>query len=196
MDERLSLALPPTGSVPTVEVAVTPAAAGVLAAWDADSRAKAVHEAGHVLVARALGVRVSGADIARRHGGRTYIDMDAEDQPATVTTSMAYAQVAAALGGWAAEREVLGETTLGCQSDMRTATGLVYEMLEAGAVDGAPMFGRLAVAEALLPAPVLREWGASTRAPSPSSATAPRASRPGTAAPCSGSRSCCTSAAG
>ncbi len=164
MDERTApvlagINLPDLARGPLVTVDIRQAAADHLVAWDADQRARAIHEAGHVVVARLLGIGVEAVDIKGRHGGATYTTAVNDDVPETATEAVALDHIAATLGGHAAERLVMGGATLGCRSDLNNATGMAYDLLNAGAVSGAPLFNLYAVTGPLIPRSVINQFG-------------------------------------
>ena len=93
----------------------------------------AVHEAGHVAVAAALGLPVVSVRIGPRKGeGRTETGHDgigADDAELR-------ASLVVALGGAASERAVLGEASLGSLTDVKAATRLLIERIESGLDEG------------------------------------------------------------
>jgi cell division protease FtsH len=90
----------------------------------------AFHEAGHAVVASALGHdRVAKLSIiARGHGGGfTWWELDGDQ--AFVTRSQVVARITAVLGGRAAEELVLGEQSSGATSDLEAAVRLARRMV-------------------------------------------------------------------
>lgn len=94
-----------------------------------DKRIVAVHEAGHAIVAKALGRTVDRVSIQAYSsgvGGLTQIDSDNDD---IFKTAQQYKEdICILLGGLVAEELMLGSSTFGCASDLHKATELAYNM--------------------------------------------------------------------
>ena len=96
----------------------------------ADRTRIAFHEAGHAVVASALGHdRVAKLSIiARGHGGG-FTWWELEGDQAAVTRSQLIARITAALGGRAAEELVTGEHSSGATGDLEAAVRLARRMV-------------------------------------------------------------------
>ena len=130
--------LPLDGETAKREVRVSEAAADHLVAWDVDQRVKAVHEAGHAVVAHLLGIPVKAVDISDREAGSTEYGLGDDSQPAVMPDSRVLDLIVASLAGPAAERAILGQGTTGGTHDLLAATRLAYERFDAGLDPDAP----------------------------------------------------------
>jgi ATP-dependent Zn protease len=124
-----------------VAVSVTPAAVGVLTAWDGDQQLKALHESAHAAVARVLGLGVTGLSITGRHAGYTSFDTGDDDRTAFVRASVHMNQIVVLLAGAAAERLILGEPTSGNSHDVFMATSMAVDRFSEGMDPDAPAGG-------------------------------------------------------
>lgn len=104
-----------------------------------DRRRTAIHEAGHAVVARVLGLPIGSLRIDEDpRNGR----MDYGREEREVTAGDLRLMAIAALGGAAAETVVLGTTGMGGARDVRTATELLLTRIEAGADEAVPPISR------------------------------------------------------
>ena len=117
---------------PRTQVEITQAAAEHVVAWDIDQKAKAIHEAGHAVVAAVLGMTVKAVDISSRDGGHTELGTSDDNLPETTTGQDLLNQMTMILAAAAAERLIIGHGTLGSADDLRRATLLAYQRLSAG----------------------------------------------------------------
>ena len=98
---------------------------------EADRRVVAFHEAGHVLVARAVAAgqevhRVSV--VARGHSHGSTLSVPTEER-VLVSRSQLVAQLAVLMGGRAAEELVFSDPTTGAQDDLTRATSIARRMV-------------------------------------------------------------------
>ena len=118
-------------------------------ALDADDQLAALHEAGHAVMACVANsphdgsaggppFPVSAIDIKSR---RPRVELAEEDDnmPRWHTASRYRALIVVDLGGWAAERIVLGEPTTGGDADLKNATTRAIQMISHGLDDSAPL---------------------------------------------------------
>lgn len=115
-----------------IEVLVTQAAAGHLAAWDGDMKRRAVHEAGHLVAASTLGFRAREVDIRSRSGGSTLLGLGEDDEPEAESASRQFDRIVVSLAGHSIDTIVFGEPTTGSRSDIETATRLALERFDGG----------------------------------------------------------------
>jgi cell division protease FtsH len=92
-----------------------------------ERRMVAVHEAGHAVVAAALGRDVDRVSVVRRGTGLGHAAM-AKDDRVLLRRSELLGRMACALAGKAAEELVYGETSTGSEADIEAATGLARDM--------------------------------------------------------------------
>jgi cell division protease FtsH len=118
-------------TAPAVTLSIPEAAAEHLAAWTADQRTVAVHEAGHAVVAALLGLEVTSVSIRHHRRGRTETSLDEDHQPRFRTDSVIRAEITVCLAGLAAERRILGEGTDGNADDVARASLLAASRLAA-----------------------------------------------------------------
>jgi cell division protease FtsH len=145
MNNRNAMTMRPTMDLingrDTITVSVTPAAARVVLAWNADQRLMAIHEAGHVVVAAVLPSRicVKSADIKGKHGsGKTVSTENDDDHPTFSSASRIRDRICMALSGQAAEERIIGEASDGSASDLSTASTMASELIQAGLDPDAP----------------------------------------------------------
>lgn len=117
---------------PLVTVDVTEYEAQVIAAHQRESALRGIHEAGHVVAAAVLGVRVKASDISIRHTGETTLGWNDETEVGFITASRMHQLVVISLAGMEAEQHFLGELTDGGSGDMLEATNRCLEMIAAG----------------------------------------------------------------
>lgn len=115
-----------------VAVELTEHEARVLAAHQRESALRGIHEAGHVVVAAVLGVRIKSADISIRHSGVTDLGWNDETEVGYLTGTRMDDLVAVSLAGLEAEQHFLGEATNGGSGDLADATSRCLEMVAAG----------------------------------------------------------------
>ena len=121
-----------------VAVSVSPAAVGVLTAWDSDQQVKAVHESAHAVTATVLGIGAAACSIVGRHAGYTSFDTGDDDRTAFVRASVHMNQIVVLLAGAAAERLILGEPTSGNTHDVFMATSMAVDRFSDGMDPDAP----------------------------------------------------------
>lgn len=118
-----------------VKVEVSQAAHDHLLAWSASQRLVALHESGHLIGAAASPTKVPAraVDITLRHGGNVMLGGSFED------TSLQWDSRARmldnlmiAMAGGAAERQVLGQHTTGCETDYDTAVSIAMRFIKCG----------------------------------------------------------------
>lgn len=115
-----------------VAVELTEHEARVLAAHQREAALRGIHEAGHVVVAAVLGVRVKSADISIRHAGETTLGWSDETEVGFTTATRMDHLVAVSLAGMEAEEHFLGEITDGGSADLEDATSRCLDMIAAG----------------------------------------------------------------
>ena len=95
----------------------------------AEKRRIAVHEAGHAVVAAAMGKAeaVDRVSVVARGAGVGHLAMLSEDK-AVFTRRDMEAQIAIAMAGIAAEELVMGEPSTGSEQDLERATGTARDM--------------------------------------------------------------------
>lgn len=128
-----------------VEVRTSRAGAKVLGVWSAENRATAIHEAGHAVVARVLGVPIKSVSIKERWGGETREDRDSDEVMRFTTWQGELDRAAVALAGLAVMEVALGERMSGAHHDMNTATRNLMAVLDSGMDPdpGTPFIGNL-----------------------------------------------------
>jgi cell division protease FtsH len=156
--------LPVDPAFARVSVEITQAAADHVAAWDVEQRVKAVHEAGHVVVAALLGLPLKSVDIAGRHSGRTELAFGDDNLPDTTTEQGSLDTIVMTLAGQAAERAIIGQATTGSRHDIKHATEMAYERLDAGFDRTAPLFSLAGAPYSLTPVAIVDEFGRSATA--------------------------------
>lgn len=98
-----------------------------------EKRRVAIHEAGHALVGEWMEPgSVSTVTITPRGRAMGYVRTNPSDDRYLYTRPMLEAQIAVALGGFAAEEAVLGEGSTGASSDFARATDLARRIVAAG----------------------------------------------------------------
>lgn len=122
----------------TRQIDVTPAAADHLRAWQVDQHVMALHESAHAVTAAALGLPVVAVDIKGKGHGKTEYGLNDDSVPDYTPAKLTRNYITAALAGWAAEVEIIGQPSTGSDYDLRTASFAVIDMLRAGMLDGAP----------------------------------------------------------
>jgi ATP-dependent Zn protease len=122
-------------------VSITPAAVGVLLAWEGDQQLRALHEAAHGVAATVLGIGASTLDIKPRAGGCSILNVHNDDEPSIVRASVHADRIVVALAAAAAERLILGEVTDGNGYDIRHATHMAVERFSTGMDPDAPAGG-------------------------------------------------------
>jgi cell division protease FtsH len=98
-----------------------------------EERVIAVHEAGHALCAMLLPEATPPEKITitpDAEGALGYVLRAAHARPYTLTTKDMRAEICVGLGGYAAERICLGQTSIGSATDLRQATQLAHAMVE------------------------------------------------------------------
>jgi cell division protease FtsH len=94
-----------------------------------DPRTVAIHEAGHLAVALALGVAVRSVSLGTGHRtGRTQTGVEGV---APTEHDLLHGAIIA-MGGFVAEEALLGVATVGAEHDVRVATELLITRIEAG----------------------------------------------------------------
>jgi cell division protease FtsH len=161
MNDQNAITMRPTKDIingrETITVSVTPAAARVVLAWNADQRLMAIHEAAHCVAAAVVPSRicVKSSDIKGKHGfGRTDTTENDDDRPTFTPASRIRDQIVVALAGLAAEELILGEGTNGSATDLASASRLAIDLIESGLDPSAP-FVSLAAFSYAVPVP---EW--------------------------------------
>lgn len=118
---------------------------------DEERRVVAYHEAGHALVARGVEGAAPPYKLTIAPRGRTLghcVSVEAFDR-VVYTRSHLMGRMATALGGWAAEKLVFGETGAGASSDIENARDLARRMVvEYGMSDQLGPLGAIEVATA------------------------------------------------
>ena len=97
-----------------------------------DIHISAVHEAGHAIVSKALGRKVSKISILSYTsgiGGMTVRDTDDIENVKITTKGEIESEVLVLLAGRKAEELLLGEASAGCSNDIERATILAYRMI-------------------------------------------------------------------
>ncbi len=136
VEDAVGLALARSGGVERIGEADLVAAvqrAGRIAAESeepyVDPRTVAIHEAGHVAVALALGVAVRSVSLEAGHrSGRTRTGVEGS---AATELDLRHGAVIA-MGGFVAEEVLLGVATVGAEQDVKSATELLIARIEAG----------------------------------------------------------------
>jgi cell division protease FtsH len=123
-----------------ISISVSPAAAAHLNAWDSDKKLCSAHEAGHVVLATVLRIRVKEVDVTGRRGGMTMFGEGDDDLSEWMTASRQFDRIVVSLGGLAAERLLLGELTTGSAVDIADATSLALSRFDSGLDPDAPVF--------------------------------------------------------
>ncbi|MEX2619661.1 MAG: ATP-dependent zinc metalloprotease FtsH [Egibacteraceae bacterium] len=112
-----------------------------------DKHRVAVHEAGHVLVAAAVGkaAKLEKVSIVARGQGVGHLAVLADDTAVPTRSDMA-ARITIAMAGVAAEELILGEPSVGSEADLERATDTARDM--AGRYGMSPRIGRVRILQA------------------------------------------------
>ena len=141
MDEHLALApLNLAEGAVTIPVELLPGQAARAEALNADDQLAALHESGHAVLATVAAnppFPVSGIDIKARNPHTSLAEGD-DNMPRWHTTTRYRALLVVDLGGWAAEKILLGEPTTGGDNDLRMATTRALDLLAHGLERDAP----------------------------------------------------------
>lgn len=173
MDEHHALApLNLTAGAVTVPFDLLPGQAARPEALDADDQLAALHEAGHAVTACTAATPpfpVSGIEIKSRTPHTALAETD-ENMPRWHTATRARALLVVDLGGWAAEKALLGEPTSGADGDLRNATTRALALLANGLDPDAPS-SPPARSAATARCPSRRGWPTRSRRPSSGSSS-------------------------
>jgi cell division protease FtsH len=115
---------------------------------DDEERVIAVHEAGHALLAMLLEDATPPERIAitpDMEGALGYVLRAARARPYAMTTAEMRAEICVGLGGWTAERMVLGDVSIGAYNDLQQANTIARAMVEEYGMD--PGVGAVVVTE-------------------------------------------------
>ena len=97
----------------------------------------AVHEAGHAIVGMALGRAISKVSIlpySSGVGGLTIEDTDDKEDKRMKTRQEILDDIKVLLAGRAAEKAILGDTSIGCSNDIERATILAFNIVNSFAM--------------------------------------------------------------
>ena len=104
-----------------------------------DIRICAVHEAGHAVVSSLLGRKVSKISImpySSGVGGMTVRNTDDIEDIKIASKNELINEIKVLLAGRAAEKLILGDTSIGCSNDIQRATLIAYKMIYNYAMEG------------------------------------------------------------
>jgi ATP-dependent Zn protease len=124
----------------TMPIDLTAGQAARAEALDADDQLAALHEAGHAVMATVAATPsfpVSSIDIKSRMP-RTELAEGDDNMPRWHRAARFRALIVVSLGGWAAEKVLLGEPTTGGDDDLTKATRQAVEMIGHGLDPDAP----------------------------------------------------------
>ena len=104
-----------------------------------DIRVSAVHEAGHAIVSSLLGRQVSKISImpySSGVGGMTVRNTDDIEDVRIASKTELINEIKVLLAGRAAEKVLIGDTSVGCSNDIERATMIAYKMIYNFAMSG------------------------------------------------------------